>query len=164
MKHIVYIGIGSNLEKKRDNCLKAVSLISQLKENKLISRSSFYTAQPWGKSDQDWFLNSVIKIKTSLLPPDLLSTLQEIEKKVGRKKTVKWGPRMIDLDILFFNEEVIETPDLIIPHPFLHQRKFVLMPLNEISPDLVHPVLKKSIRELLEGIQDENIVEKEGKL
>ena len=160
MKHIVYIGIGSNIEEKRNNCLKAVSLILQLRENQLISQSSFYATQPWGKSDQDWFLNSVIKIKTSLLPQDLLSALQEIEKKAGRKKTVKWGPRVIDLDILIFNEKIIKTPDLIIPHPFLHQRKFVLMPLNEIAPALIHPVLKKPISELLEGLKDKKIVEK----
>ncbi|MCK5534508.1 2-amino-4-hydroxy-6-hydroxymethyldihydropteridine diphosphokinase [bacterium] len=101
-----------------------------------------------------WFLNKVIKIKTKLTPKDLLEICRKIEKELGRKKTIKWGPRTIDLDILFYGNKIIREKDLIIPHSRAHKRRFVLVPLAEISPGFVHPLLRKKVKTLLESLQD----------
>ena len=160
MKHIVYIGMGSNLGDKVDHYEEAISEILKVDRHKLLAKSSFYKTQPIGYTDQDWFVNGVIKIETDLGPSDLLQTLKAIESRMGRVKTFPGGPRTIDLDVLFYDETEIHGGALEIPHPRLHERQFVLIPLAEIDPDLLHPVLKKKIRELLEGIQEDQGVEK----
>lgn len=156
--NLAYIGIGSNLGDKVKNCLEAIERIVKAEENELIGQSSLYQTEPWGNEDQDWFVNAVIKIKTSLNPEDLLKQLRTVEEQLKKRKEERWGPRNIDLDILFFNDEVIETPDLTIPHPSLHLRRFVLVPLHEICPDFIHPQLKLSVRELLKSTGDEKEV------
>ena len=160
MKHIVYIGIGSNLGDKVHHCEKAISDILAVDRTNLLAKSSFFKTKPIGYTSQDWFVNGVIKIETDLEPLDLFRVLQEIEKRLGRKKTFRWGPRTIDLDILFFDEEKIQLEELRIPHPFLHERQFVLIPLAEIDRSFIHPVLKKSIGELLEALSEDQGVEK----
>ncbi len=160
MGHIAYIGIGSNLGDKADQCERAISEILKYDRHKLLARSSFFKTQPVGCTVQDWFVNGVIKIETDLGPFDLLWVLKTIEPQLGRTKTYRWGPRMIDLDILFFDDTDMKTEDLQIPHPLLHERQFVLMPLAEIDRDLIHPVLKKTIGELLESLQEDQGVEK----
>jgi 2-amino-4-hydroxy-6-hydroxymethyldihydropteridine diphosphokinase len=160
MKHIAYIGIGSNLGDKLYHCEKAISEILKLNRHKLLAKSSFFKTKPIGYSSQDWFVNSVIKIMTDLEPFDLLRALKDIESRLGRKETVRWGPRTIDLDILFFDEKKIEVEELQIPHPLLHERQFVLIPLAEIDRSLMHPVLKKSIGELLDNLTEDQGVEK----
>jgi len=160
MAHIAYIGIGSNLGDKVYQCEKAISEILRADQNKLLAKSSLFKTKPIGYTSQDWFINGVIKIETDLEPLDLLRLLKDIESRLGREKTFRWGPRVIDLDILLFDEEEIEMEGLQIPHPRLQERQFVLIPLAEIDPDVIHPVLKKRIRELLENIKEDQGVEK----
>ncbi len=145
-----YIGIGSNLGNREQNCLDAVKLLSN--EKVIIrKRSSMHETEPWGIKDQPRFMNMVIEVETGLEPGKLLKILKNIETKMGRTSTYRWGPRIIDLDLLFYNDLVIDAPDLQVPHPLMHEREFVLRPLAEIAPDKAHPVLKKTIKELLQN-------------
>jgi len=112
-------------------------------------KSSVYETKPWGLKEQPNFLNQVAQIETGLEPLELLKELKKIERVMGRKKTVRYGPRLIDLDILFYEDLILRTRALVIPHPLLAQRAFVLVPLNEIEPELIHPLEKKSIHDLL---------------
>lgn len=160
MKHIVYIGMGSNLGDKVDHCEEAISEILKVDRHKLLEKSSFYKTRPIGYTDQDWFVNGVIKIETNLGPSDLLQALKIIESRMGRVKTFQGGPRTIDLDILFYDETETHGETLEIPHPRLHERQFVLAPLAEIEPDLLHPVRKETIRELLESLREDQGVER----
>jgi 2-amino-4-hydroxy-6-hydroxymethyldihydropteridine diphosphokinase len=160
MGHIAYIGIGSNLGDKADQCEKAISEILKVDRHKLLAKSSFFKTQPMGYTSQDWFVNGVIKIETNLEPIDLLRTLKTIESNLGRLKTFRRGPRLIDLDILFFDEREIQTEELQVPHPLIHERQFVLIPLAEIDPGLIHPVLGKTVQELLENLKQDQGVEK----
>lgn len=114
--------------------------------------SSIIETAPWGKTDQPAFLNQVLKIKTRFPPFFLMESLLDIEKAMGRNRTEKWGPRIIDIDILFFNNRIINEEGLCIPHPHLHEREFVLKPMVEIAPDFVHPVLQKTMSELLQEL------------
>ncbi len=149
MSHTAFISIGSNIGDKLENCRKAIERIVDGKSVKLVKMSSFYETEPWGEIEQDWFINCVVKIKTSLDAGTLLALLQNVEKGLGRNRIKKGGPRVIDLDILFFNRDITETKKVIIPHPLLHTRRFVLMPFNEIAPDFIHPVLRKKTADLL---------------
>lgn len=115
--------------------------------------SSFYETEPWGVKAQPKFINLAIEGETSFSPDKLLFILKDIENKLGRTKALRWGPRIIDLDILFYGNEIIDTEDLLIPHRMLHERDFVLVPLDEISPDKMHPVFKKTIRQLREELK-----------
>lgn len=159
MKHIAYIGIGSNLGDKLDSCEKAISKILNVESHRLLAKSSFFKTEPVGYVSQDWFVNVVIKIETELEPLELLRTLKTIEAQLGRAKTIRWGPRTIDLDILFFDDIQIQTEELKVPHPLIQDRKFVLVPLAEIDRQLIHPVLKKTIQELIEenSIDDQKV-------
>jgi len=141
-----YIGIGSNLGDKEKNIKKSIDLLKE--KCRILKVSSLYETEPVGYTNQDCFLNCVVEIDTELKPEELLKFSQSIEKILGRIKTIKYGPRTIDLDILFYGNYIIKTKNLIIPHPRLHKRLFVLEPLNELCPELVHPVLKKSVEEL----------------
>jgi len=160
MAHIAYIGIGSNLGDKVYQCEKAISEILRADRHKLLAKSSLFKTKPIGYTSQDWFINGIIKIETDLEPLELLQVLKDIESRLGRKEGFRWGPRAIDLDILLFDEEEIEMEGLQIPHPRLQERQFVLIPLAEIDPEVIHPVLKKRIRELLENIKEDQGVEK----
>jgi 2-amino-4-hydroxy-6-hydroxymethyldihydropteridine diphosphokinase len=153
-----YTGIGSNLGDPLENCRLAIRIVSEAKGISLVCRSSFYRSEPVGLEEQPWFVNAVIQVRTSLTPRDLLTLLLDIEGKLGRKRRLKWGPRIIDLDILLFGDLIISEEDLIIPHPRLHQRRFVLEPLCEIGPDSIHPGLGKPMTTLLNRIQDEKTV------
>lgn len=148
---IVYIGIGSNLGDRKANCMRAIELLAG-KGIVVRKESSLYETDPWGDKNQPKFLNMAIEIETELKPRDLLGILAGIEKELGRKKSHKWGPRIIDLDILLYNSITIDQDDLKIPHPFMHERDFVLKPLYEIAPDVKHPVLNLSIGELLQKL------------
>ena len=160
MGHIAYIGIGSNLGDKLSQCEKAVSEILEIDRHKLLARSSLFKTQPLGYTPQDWFVNGVLKIETDLEAPELFRTLKIIESQLGRTETFRWGPRTIDLDILFFDDIELHTEELHIPHPRIQNRQFVLVPLAEIDPNLIHPVLKKTIRELLNDSKEDQGVEK----
>jgi 2-amino-4-hydroxy-6-hydroxymethyldihydropteridine diphosphokinase len=144
----VYIGIGSNLGSREDNCKAA---IRHLIDNgiKVLKLSSMIETEPWGVKDQPKFINMAAKVETGLGPEELLRLLKQIEATIGRRQTIHWGPRAIDLDILFYDDLVLKTPDLEIPHPGIADRYFVLSPLAEIAAEIIHPVIKKSIKELL---------------
>jgi len=147
----VYIGIGSNLGDRHKNCLRAVEL---LKESGLsvTKQSPVHETEPWGLTEQPAFFNMAVEIETGLAPTELLGLLKKIEKDMGREETVRWGPRIIDLDILLYDDIVLNTEALIIPHPLMHEREFVLAPLAELAEGLIHPVLKKKIGDLLKAI------------
>ena len=160
MGHIAYIGIGSNLGDKLHQCEKAISEILKIDRHKLLAKSSLFKTQPIGYTSQDWFVNGVIKIETDLDALELFRTLRAIESRLGRTKTFRWGPRTIDLDILFFDDIEIHTEELQIPHPQIQNRQFVLIPLAEIDRHLIHPVLKKTIQEILNNFKEDQGVEK----
>ena len=144
-----YIGIGSNLGNREKNCEKSIQLIEEDSGIKVTKRSSMSETEPWGIKDQPKFINMAVEIVTDLEPEALLSLLKKIETESGRRPGIQWGPRVIDLDILFYDDLVLKTQGLEIPHPQICERDFVLIPLKEIAPDKVHPVLKKTIKELL---------------
>ena len=160
MEHIVYIGIGSNIGDKLNHCEKAISEILKADRHKLLAKSSLFKTQPVGYASQDWFVNGVIKLETDLEPPELLRTLKTIESQLGRAQTFRWGPRTIDLDILFFDDIEIHTEELQIPHPLIQNRQFVLVPLVQIDRNFIHPVLKRTIQELLDNLKEDQGVEK----
>jgi 2-amino-4-hydroxy-6-hydroxymethyldihydropteridine diphosphokinase len=154
------ISIGSNVGDRVENCINAVREISGFAS--ILAVSSIYETEPVGKEDQSNFINSAIKIETDLSAFDLLSSLQSVEDGLGRKRDERWGPRVIDLDIIFYNNLVIETEELTIPHPRAHLRRFVLIPLSEIVPEEIHPVLKITVSGILDELEDKQFVTKLG--
>lgn len=148
-KRRVFIGLGSNLGDRRANLAAALERLTERKI-KVCQASSLIETQPWGGVQQEAFLNQVLEVETWLNPQDLLQTLLAIEAELGRVREVKWGPRVIDLDILYIGQEQIYSPDLIVPHPYVEERAFVLESLVEIAPHFVDPVQGKSIRQLWE--------------
>lgn len=145
---IAYIGIGSNLGNREENCEKAVSLLEE-SGIRVLKRSSLIETEPWGVKDQPKFINMAVEAETQIAPEELLRIVKEIETALGRRETTRWGPRIIDLDILLYDNLTINTPELQIPHPGIKDREFFLKPLSEIAPEKIHPLLKKSIRDLL---------------
>ncbi len=158
---ITYIGLGSNLGRKKANIRRAIKLLSKKKDIKILKVSSLYETEPVAYVEQDWFVNACLKAETNLSPRQLLNTLKDIEKKLKRKKAfLKWGPRTIDLDILLYDNLKLKTKDLVIPHPEMHKRAFVLIPLLELEPNLIHPTKRKSILELLANLKKSKRVKK----
>lgn len=153
MEECAYIALGSNLGDRELKLLTAVAELGKLPETRVTALSPFYETEPVGEVTQDPFYNAVARLVTQLAPRELLAELQRIETQVfQRKKTVHWGPRTMDLDILFYGDLVYTDADLTIPHPHLAERRFVLQPLADIAPNLVHPSLGKSIAELLAAL------------
>ncbi len=147
----VYIGIGSNLGEREENCRRAIALL--IKEGMKVTRlSSMIETEPWGVSNQPEFINVAIKAETVLNPHELLSLLKKVESEMGRVPGIRWGPRIIDLDILLYDDLAMKTYEIEIPHPGISERDFVLKPLAEIAPDTIHPLLKKSMAALLNDI------------
>ncbi|MBT3208377.1 MAG: 2-amino-4-hydroxy-6-hydroxymethyldihydropteridine diphosphokinase [Bacteroidetes bacterium] len=155
-----YILLGGNLG-NRENFLHNAIVCLEKTVGKIVSKSSIYESEPWGFETENWFLNQVVLIDTNLKPSKLLLKTQEIEKQLGRiKKSKEYETRKIDIDILFYDFEIIENPNLTIPHKHLHKRMFTLLPLLELSPKLIHPVFSFSIKELMEKCGDKSIVRK----
>ncbi|MDA8172249.1 MAG: 2-amino-4-hydroxy-6-hydroxymethyldihydropteridine diphosphokinase [Nitrospiraceae bacterium] len=150
------IGIGSNLGDRLQNCKRALRLLEQ-RGIRVKAVSGAYETKPWGGQSvagQPDFINMAAVVETDISPRALLNVLLEVEKEMGRVRERKWGPRIIDLDILLYADEVMDQPGLKIPHPLMHERDFVLRPLAEIAPEALHPVLKKTVRQLLEEFSD----------
>jgi len=146
-EHNVYLALGSNLGNRATNLKEAIKSLAPQME--LKSKSRVYETPPWGYTEQEKFLNQVLQVITYLKPEPLLNHLKRLEVALGRKVSFQNGPRLIDMDILFYDELVLESPALVIPHPRMHERGFVLLPMMDIAPDFVHPVNHKSIRELV---------------
>ncbi len=155
MTHTIYLSLGSNLGDRAQNLHNAISFLSPKVQS--IRQSSIYETEPWGYADQPPFLNMVVKGETDLEPMDLLNALKEIEVSMGRQETFRFGPRLIDLDILFYDQLILDSPTLTIPHPRIIERAFVLIPLAEIDPDYYHPVLKKTVQELKNAVDASSI-------
>ena len=145
-EHVVYLALGSNMGNRAANLKEAIASLAPQMEVK--AKSSVYETPPWGYEDQEKFLNQVLRVETYLKPEQLIKHLKRLEVALGRKESFQNGPRLIDIDILFYDDLVLYSPALTIPHPRVHERGFVLVPLLDIASDLVHPVKKKSIREL----------------
>ncbi len=157
----VFIGFGSNVGDRVDFCDRAVTLLSLLPHSRLQGVSLLYETEPVRDRidpGEGWFLNGVVQLETDIAPRSLLTTLQEIERALDRDEDNRSGPRTIDLDILFYGEHVIKELGLTIPHPRLHQRRFVLMPMNELDPLWVHPTLNQSVAQLLAEAKDQSQV------
>ena len=155
---LVYIGLGSNMGDGVKNCLRAMEAIGSDARNRLVQCSRFYRTEPVGKKDQDWFINGVAAVETAMSPRELMEFLLSVEKKMGRARKERWGPRVIDLDILFYGERVLKEEGLQVPHPRLHERRFVLIPLKDIAPGLVHPVLQRTVSQILGELHTEEKV------
>jgi 2-amino-4-hydroxy-6-hydroxymethyldihydropteridine diphosphokinase len=151
--HTVYIGLGSNIGDKYQNIALAIDKMRLLPSTLVVEQSSNYLTAPVGSKDQPDFLNAAVKITTDLAPRELLDRLKAIEKALGRVETTRWGPRVIDLDILLYDNIVMDEETLKIPHPLMHNREFALEPLGEIAPEAYHPVLKKTVREMLQELR-----------
>ena len=143
-----YLGLGSNLGDKLEFITEAIDQISKLKSVEIVRTSSMITTKPYGKTDQPDFINCVIELDTDLLPEELLKKCLYIENQLGRIRNEKWGPRTIDIDLLFYEDTILKSELLVLPHPELHKREFVLISLNELCPELVHPVLNKKIKDI----------------
>ncbi|WP_080348198.1 MULTISPECIES: 2-amino-4-hydroxy-6-hydroxymethyldihydropteridine diphosphokinase [Clostridium] len=153
-KHTVYIGIGSNIGDKNTNLQQAIEKLNNNNLTKVTKVSKFYITKPYGYLEQDDFLNCAIEVETLLTPSKLMKVLLDIEKQLKRKRTIKWGPRIIDLDILLYDDLILSKNETIIPHPLMHDRMFVLEPLSEIAPYAFHPVLNKRIFQLKEELKN----------
>jgi 2-amino-4-hydroxy-6-hydroxymethyldihydropteridine diphosphokinase len=160
MKYNVFVGIGSNLGVPTENCEKAIRLLNTSPKIEVSDRSSLYESEPVGETSQNWFINAVVAIKTSLDPERLLSEFFEIENNLGRKRREKWGPRIIDLDMLVYENYVINSTTLTLPHPEMTKRRFVLLPLSEFAGDYLHPIENKTIYDLLKELPDNPQVRK----
>jgi 2-amino-4-hydroxy-6-hydroxymethyldihydropteridine diphosphokinase len=153
--HQAFVSVGSNLGDKIENCSKGIDALLADGRSILMKSSPFYRTSPVDYEEQDWFINLVIKIKTDLEPVELLDKMNDIEKTAGRKaSTVRFGPRVLDLDIIFFGDRIIQTAKLEVPHPRMNKRRFVLKPICDIEPSMVHPLLGKDMRSLLDGLKD----------
>jgi len=157
MKNKVFIGLGSNIGNKKKNIYDALNFLRNNENIKLTRISKFYISEPYGYAFQEKFLNCVAEIYTKYKPALLLQEFKRIEKKIGRKPTFKWGPRVIDIDILFYNDLILNTENLKIPHPDIQNRAFVLIPLADLEPDFIHPILNKTVHELIQELNIDQI-------
>jgi len=160
MNHLVFIALGTNMGDRKTNLQAAITAMRAAVT--VLDRSPVYETPPWGYEQQPEFLNQVIKVHTELDPLNLLTFLKSIESQMGRQKTIRYGPRLIDLDILLYDELILNNPNLVVPHPRLAERAFVLVPLADLAPDLCHPVLGQTIQALKEHVDTSGIIPYKG--
>lgn len=151
-----YIGLGSNLGDREESLVRAIALLGSSPGIEVLRRAALYETEPVGVEDQPWFLNTVVEVETALSPQELLRRLKGLEREMGRKDRGRWEPREIDLDLLLYGDLVLEEEGLVLPHPELHRRRFVLEPLCELAPELVHPRLGQPLRALLAGLDEQD--------
>jgi 2-amino-4-hydroxy-6-hydroxymethyldihydropteridine diphosphokinase len=155
--HIAFLSIGANIGDKKNHCLQGIRMLCQADAIRLMTHAPFYQTEPVDYEDQDWFVNTAIKIETTLDPYELLKKLKCIEQQVGRQPSVvRFGPRILDMDIILFDQIVLNSAQLQIPHPRMHKRRFVLQPICDIEPEVLHPVREKTVCELLSELNPEN--------
>ncbi len=151
--HDAFIGLGSNLGRRKKNIATALTALERTREIEIVRVSPLYETQAeGGPEDQPPYINGVVRVRTSLTPERLLMVCQQIEDLLGRERTVEWGPRTIDLDLLCYDNEIRSEPELTLPHAMMHERAFVMQPLVDIDPDWVHPVLQQSASSILESV------------
>jgi 2-amino-4-hydroxy-6-hydroxymethyldihydropteridine diphosphokinase len=160
MTYKAFIGIGSNMGVPAENCEKAIQLLKATTEIEVVAQSCLYESEPVGKTDQNWFVNAVVAIRTLLTAEELLDRVLTIEKDLGRERREKWGPRIIDLDLLAYENHVTSSNALTLPHPEMTKRRFVLLPLSEFANNYLHPVENKTIHELLQELPQKPQVKK----
>ena len=149
----IYLGLGSNIGDRKKHISQTINKIES-KIGPCLQQSSLYKTAAWGKTNQSYFINQVIEIHTEWAPIDILDGILAIEKQLGRIRKEKWGERIIDIDLLFYGSEIVELPRLLVPHPFIAERRFVLAPMHEIAPDFIHPIFERSISALLAACPD----------
>jgi len=158
--NIAYLLIGGNLGNRQQNLAHAITQITEASKGNLLAQSGLYETAAWGNTNQPAFLNQALQISTHYTAATLLKKLLAVEENIGRVRAEKFGPRVIDIDIIFFNQQVIQTKNLLVPHPYMQQRRFVLVPLQEIAPHFTHPVLQKTVTQLLADCPDNLAVTK----
>ncbi|CAM3396902.1 2-amino-4-hydroxy-6-hydroxymethyldihydropteridine diphosphokinase [Nosocomiicoccus ampullae] len=158
MKAKAYLGLGANIGERHENLKRAIQLLNAGPHVEVAKESSIYETAPYGKTDQPDFLNMVLEVKTDLEPIELLEFCLSVENELGRVREEVWGPRIIDIDVLMYEDLEIDIDNLIVPHEEMHLRKFVLEPLNEIAPNAVHPTFNKTVKELLDELNGDNNV------
>ena len=152
--HKVYLSLGSNMGDKRENLLEAIKRVGELENTEVVKSSTILETEPFGYIEQDNFLNACLEVQTLLTPQEFLSSILKIELDMGRVREIKWGPRVIDIDILFYDAEIIQEDNLAVPHPWICEREFVLEPLSEIAPNYVHPLERKTIMMLARKLKE----------
>lgn len=155
----VYLGLGGNIGDTKSQLLTSIKALEEAFNSK-SECSYFYQTPAWGKTDQADFINCCVKLESSLSPEETLKTIQSIENKMGRTRDVHWGPRTVDIDILFYDDLIIQSDTLQIPHPFIQERNFVLFPLNDIAANFMHPTLNLTIKELCAACKDTSAIQK----
>lgn len=150
--HTVYLGLGSNMGDRGKNIQEAINRLNSNCNMVVVSVSPLYNTAPFGFESQPDFLNGAAEIRTNLAPYEVLEACMDVEKSLGRIRTLRWGPRIIDLDILFYDDMILNDERLVIPHPLLHEREFVLLPLKDIAPEITHPIYKISVLKMYETL------------
>ena len=154
--HIAYISVGSNMGDSLQNCRKGIEALTKADNSRILAQSRIYKTEPVDYEDQNWFVNMMIKLETALDPFQLLDHIKHIQRAAGRiKDSIRFGPRILDLDIILYDDRIIESERLVVPHPRMHKRRFVLKPICDIDPAIIHPVLKQEMQFLLKGLGEE---------
>jgi len=154
--HIAYISVGSNLGDRLQNCLKGIASLTESDKSRVLAQSRIYMTEPVDYEAQDWFINMIVKLETAHDPFQLLDQIETAQRVAGRMRdAIRYGPRILDLDIIFFDDRIIDSERLVVPHPRMHQRRFVLKPICDIDPTIIHPLLKKDMQSLLDRLEED---------